>query len=109
MSAGIPVVASDFPVWRKIVQGNRCGIVVDPQDPQAIAGAIAELVNHPVQAEEMGQRGKNAVHTRYNWNSEGRALCRIYEELVSSVQTHQPERAVDGQVAGSDLQNARAA
>jgi glycosyltransferase involved in cell wall biosynthesis len=109
MSAGIPVVASDFPVWRKIVYGNRCGLLVDPLDPQAIAEALAELVNHPAQAEEMGQRGKNAVYTRYNWNSEGRTLCRVYEELVPSVQMHQHDRAADGEVAGSDIQTARAA
>jgi glycosyltransferase involved in cell wall biosynthesis len=81
MGAGIPVIASDFPVWRKIVVGNDCGLCVDPMDPKAIADAIDYLVTHPETARRMGHNGKVAVQQRYNWQNEEGKLLALYKEL----------------------------
>lgn len=80
MAAGVPVVASDFPSWRAIVEGERCGLVVDPLDVDAIAGAIRWLLAHPEEAEAMGRRGREAVRARYAWEGEGRRLVAFYRE-----------------------------
>lgn len=81
MSAGIPVIASDFPLWREIIEREKCGLLVDPQDPTAIAEAIEWILEHPEEAEVMGNRGKKAVHCKYNWNFEAAKLIRLYKEL----------------------------
>jgi glycosyltransferase involved in cell wall biosynthesis len=81
MSAGIPVIASDFPLWRQIVQGTGCGLLVDPLDPKAIAEAIEYVLTHPEEAEAMGRRGREAVEQHYNWSSEGRKLLALYADL----------------------------
>ena len=83
MAAGIPVIASDFPLWRDIVEGSRCGLCVDPRDPAAIAAAIDHLATHPRQARAMGANGRRAVLQRYNWENEEAKLIAFYADLLS--------------------------
>ncbi len=82
MSAGLPVIASDFPLWRDIIDGNKCGICVDPAQPDAIAEAIGYLIDNPAIAEEMGRNGLHAVTTKYNWKTESQNLLATYKSLA---------------------------
>lgn len=82
MAAGLPVIASDFPLWREIVDGAGCGLLVDPQDPQAIAGAMQWILDNPEESEAMGQRGRAAVEERYNWEAESEKLIALYRRLL---------------------------
>ncbi len=84
MSAGIPVVASDFDLWRTIVEESQCGLCVDPMDPVAIASALDYLVSHRDKAEEMGRNGRQAVLSRYNWAREEAKLIEFYDQLLAS-------------------------
>ncbi len=81
MAAGLPVVASAFPLWRSIVEGAGCGLLVDPTKPAEIADAIRWLREHPGQAQEMGRRGRDAVLARFNWEHESAVLVALYDEL----------------------------
>ena len=83
MAAGIPVIASSFPLWRQIVEGNNCGLCVDPLDPQQIATAIDLLVKYPEKAQRMGENGRKAVTARYNWGTEESKLLGFYENLMA--------------------------
>jgi glycosyltransferase involved in cell wall biosynthesis len=81
MAAGLPVVASNIPLWREIVEGCDCGLIVDPHDPEAIAAAVRWLLEHPEEAEAMGRRGRQAVHERYNWEEEWQILLALYKRF----------------------------
>jgi glycosyltransferase involved in cell wall biosynthesis len=82
MSAGIPVIASDFPLWREIIAGNKCGLLVNPLKPAEVAGAIDELAGNPERARRMGQNGRKAVEEKYNWGIEERKLLAFYEDIL---------------------------
>ena len=82
MSAGLPVIASNFPLWKEIVEGNQCGICVNPLEPKEIAKAIEYIVNHPEEAKKMGENGRRVVLEKYNWGKEKEKLIKIYEELL---------------------------
>lgn len=83
MASGLPVVASNFPLWKEIIEGNQCGICVDPLDPHSIAEAIDYLATHPEEAEQMGRNGQRAVQDQYNWSIEEQKLLDFYKALVS--------------------------
>ncbi|TXI33464.1 MAG: glycosyltransferase [Candidatus Moraniibacteriota bacterium] len=83
MSSGLPVIASNFPLWKKIIEGNKCGLCVDPLDPAAIAKAIDYIVSHPDEAKKMGENGKRAVHEKYNWGVESEKLISLYRSLCN--------------------------
>jgi glycosyltransferase involved in cell wall biosynthesis len=82
MAAGMPVVASDFPLWRTIIAGAGCGILVDPLDCDAIASAIGFLLTNPQQAESMGLRGRQAVTSQYGWAEQADHLLRLYRSVM---------------------------
>ncbi|MBV6493626.1 MAG: hypothetical protein LDLANPLL_01649 [Turneriella sp.] len=82
MSAGVPVIASNFPLWREIIEGNQCGVCVDPLNPKAIAEAIDYLVKNPKEAERMGRNGQRAVQKKYNWKIEEKKLLGLYKAIL---------------------------
>ncbi|AJF08084.1 glycosyl transferase [Geoalkalibacter subterraneus] len=82
MSAGIPVIASDFPLWRQIIEGNQCGLLVDPLDAKSIAEAIDYLVMHPEEARKMGENGRRAIEDKYNWQAEEKKLLDFYQQIL---------------------------
>ncbi|HZF79381.1 MAG TPA: glycosyltransferase [Rubrivivax sp.] len=84
MSAGLPVIASDFALWRGIVDQAGCGICVDPADPPAIAEAINCYADDPELVEAHGRAGRAAVLSTFNWPVAERELLALYGELLPS-------------------------
>jgi glycosyltransferase involved in cell wall biosynthesis len=86
MSSGIPVIASNFPLWRDIIEGNECGLCVDPCDARAIAAAIDYLVTNPAIAKAMGENGRKAVLEKYNWSVQAARLTDFYGVIAHAKQ-----------------------
>ena len=83
MQAGLPIVASDFPVWRDIIESAGCGLLVEPGpgNAQQIAATIRQLVNDPGLRQRMGQAGMQAVKEKYTWQNQVGALIAEYERF----------------------------
>jgi len=82
MCAGIPVIASDFPLWRSIINDAQCGKCIDPLNPLEIAKAIDFFHDNPNLVKIMGENGKNAVIEKYNWFIEESKLFTFYENMI---------------------------
>lgn len=84
MCAGIPVIASDFPLWRSIIDDSNCGRCVDPLKPQDIADGIDYFINNPAEAATMGNNGRKSVIEEYNWGIEETKLFDFYAQVLGS-------------------------
>ncbi len=84
MMAGIPVVAADLPEMRRVIEEEGCGVLTDPEDPAAIAAAIAGLAADPPRMRSMGGRGRSAALSRYTWSRQQVVLTAIYGRLAAA-------------------------
>lgn len=82
MEAGIPFICTDYILWKEIVEKYNCGICVEPMNVLQIRNAIDYLLNNPTQAFQMGQNGRNAVLTEYNWEQEEKKYISIFKNYV---------------------------
>jgi glycosyltransferase involved in cell wall biosynthesis len=82
MAAGLPIVATDVPRWRALLEQHGCGVCVPHDSPQRLAAAIEELLDDDARAREMGARGRRAVESEYSWRSQADALLDLYRELL---------------------------
>ncbi len=82
MAAGLPVIASDFPGLRAIVEKADCGLLVDPVDVDSLTAAMRRLAESPEERRRLGANGRRAIAERYNWRSEEAKLLELYARLL---------------------------
>lgn len=83
MNAGLPIICSDFPVWKQFIKTYECGIAVNPASESEIKEAIDYLRNNPDEAYRMGENGKKAVMETLNWHSEEKKLITWYDQMLN--------------------------
>lgn len=81
MAAGIPVIASNFPLWKEIIERHQCGIVVNPLNPDEIKNAMQLFIHDRAGAMRAGENGRRAVIDKYNWQIEAKKLITIYQQI----------------------------
>ena len=81
-AAGLPLVASDFPVIRPFVEPHECGVLVDPLDVEAVADSVGRILEDDAEARAMGDRGRAAARKHYAWDPEGERLVAFYRALL---------------------------
>lgn len=81
MVAGLPVICSDFPLWKEIVEGNSCGICVNPQSVNEVKQVCKYVLDNPKDCHRMGKNGREAVLKRYNWEMEEEKLFNLYDNI----------------------------
>jgi glycosyltransferase involved in cell wall biosynthesis len=87
MAAGLPVLASHFPLWRQIVEATGSGACVDPMDAAAMGRALDAMLADAPRLRQMGCNGQRAVLQAYSWPPEAAKLVALYAQLVGPART----------------------
>ena len=86
MEAGLPIICTDFQLWKEIVGKYSCGIMVDPDDVEGIRDAILKLTSDPELSLEMGRNGRRAVLEEYNWSTQEKILLDLYSRILEKAE-----------------------
>jgi glycosyltransferase involved in cell wall biosynthesis len=73
MALGIPVLASDFPLWRRMLQESGAGRVTAPE-PRPLAEAILAMASDPAALLAHAHRGRASYQERFRWEAEAPRL-----------------------------------
>ncbi len=82
MAAGRPVVATRVGGIPAIIEDRATGLLVPPQDSDALAGALAELLRDPARAKEIGMAGSAAIGKRFGATDMVRAIEAVYAQAL---------------------------
>ena len=83
MACGKPVIASNLPGVRTVVNDGIDGLLVEPGNPADLAEKIQMLLSEPARRREMGKRGRAKVEAKYSWSAIIPRLIQVYEEVVA--------------------------
>jgi glycosyltransferase involved in cell wall biosynthesis len=81
MAAGIPVLCSNFPGLKTFVEDSGCGLVVPPDDPEAIAAKIRSLIDNAELRRKLGATGRRLFESEYNWEKHEGKLVELYRRI----------------------------
>ena len=81
MASGVPVVISDVPGVREVIDDGQEGLLVEPLLAEDLARQIATLLDDPARARRMGLAGRRRAEDRYDLGKVAASLIRLYEAL----------------------------
>jgi glycosyltransferase involved in cell wall biosynthesis len=81
MASGVPVLASDLPVVRELMDDGGQGLLVPPDRPGELARAVRTLLDFPERSTAMGAAGRARVEERFTWSAALAALDDLYAVL----------------------------
>ncbi|MCJ7811413.1 MAG: glycosyltransferase family 4 protein, partial [Dehalococcoidia bacterium] len=82
MASGLPVVATDVGGVPELVEHGETGLLVPPNDPDALADAINDLLDDPDEMEQMGARGRQLVSDQYTWDRVAERIAGYLRDML---------------------------
>ena len=80
----LPVIFTDFDVFKNILKEGKFGIAVNPYDSKEVEAMLRYLLDNPKIAKEMGSIGRKLVVEKYNWEAQAKILIKFYNDVVKS-------------------------
>jgi glycosyltransferase involved in cell wall biosynthesis len=78
---GLPILCSDFPLWRQFVERHDCGAVVPPGDIEAALTVLRRWYTEPDRYRALSEAARTAA-AQYQWDIMGERLVRLYDRLL---------------------------
>lgn len=82
ISASVPVICSNFPMWQDFVDEYQIGMCVDPENVEDITKAYEFCLQHKAELKKMGDNGRKCIEEHFNWDVEKLKLLELYEKLT---------------------------
>ncbi|HEV3329097.1 MAG TPA: glycosyltransferase family 4 protein [Acidimicrobiales bacterium] len=84
MSCGVPVVATTGGALPEVVgESGRTGVLVTPDDPEALVAAIGDLLDDPAARARLGAAGRERVMQRFTWQVTARGTAACYDAILT--------------------------
>ena len=83
MAAGVPVLASDLPAFRRVLDGGAAGVLVPVGDPGALAAALGDLLDDTARRAALSAAGRARV-APMDWPAVAARVLRVYDTAGSA-------------------------
>jgi glycosyltransferase involved in cell wall biosynthesis len=83
LACGVPVIVTDFPGQADLVRNHDCGLVIQPEDPVALAEAVDYLYHNPEERKKMGERGRQIIELEHSWDKRAEETERVITEVIN--------------------------
>jgi len=93
MACGVPVVATRVGGIPELVEDGQTGLLVPPEDPEALGEAIRRILDDPGLASGLARAARAVVESRFTWESVGRQIISMYEEVLVGAGVRSSQRA----------------
>ena len=82
LANGVPVVQPRHGSFPELLEATGGGLLVNPDDPADLAAGLRRLMDDPALAEELGSRGREAVHARFHADRMADDTAAVYTQYV---------------------------
>ncbi len=82
LALGLPAIASNFPLYRAVVETHDCGRCIDPESAEALGDALRFFLNNPDESRRLGQQGRTAAETHFTWALQEAVLLDFYQRVA---------------------------
>lgn len=80
----LPVICSDFDLWKNLMKTYNCGRVFNSDEPGSIAKVIDYLIDNPDESIRMGKNGYQIIIDKFNWKNEEKKLYSFYDKILNA-------------------------
>ena len=83
LANGVPVVQPRHGSFPELLEATGGGLLVKPDDPHDLAAALSRLLGDLAHREELGRKGKEAVHSRFHAAAMAEETVNVYRKYLS--------------------------
>ena len=83
MALGIPIILTESHYNSMFIEKYKCGICVDPTDIKTFSKAISDMLDNEEKSQKMGNNGRIAVNSEFNWDLEKIKLFELYVSVLN--------------------------